>query len=375
MFEKKYSVATIFLLISLLLSSCENEETGPVPGPGIPVDSIEIMLLNDTFEDQPLILAGSTVGDFIVAYYRIRNDDTLHFSPATESLPALMKDNYGNVWDLFGEAISGPWKGDQLEGPDQFNGFWFAWGTFFPDVEIYSENDIIDQPDREYSDGAWLIPSHKIRDGGPGKDGIPYLTDPEMKPPGEINYLKNNDLILGVKTDGKTRGYPHNILDWHEIINDNLGDHRYAITYCPLTGTGIGWNRRINDQVNSFGVSGLLYNTNLLPYDRNTDSYWSQIRMECVFGELKGERIKSVPVIEMNWAAWKSIFPESKVVTKNTGHSRNYERYPYGSYKTNNSLIFPVDIEDRRLPMKEIVHGIIINDKARVYQFSDFTDN
>jgi len=362
----------LFLVLSLLISSCDSENPSPSSHSSLPEGPIDVVLLEDSFRENSMVIVGSVTGQFIVAYYTLLDGDTLNFEPTLEALPAVMQDDEGNVWDIFGEAIAGPREGEKLSGPDQFNGFWFAWGAFFPNVQIYGQPDSLEQPDRLYSDGAWLIPSSEIRDGGPGKDGIPYLIKPQMKNALTISYLKDHDLILGTKRDGEVRGYPHPILDWHEIINDNSGDESYSITYCPLTGTGIGWNRNFNNQVNLFGVSGLLYNTNLLPYDRNTDSYWSQIRMECVYGDLKGEKIKTYPVVEMNWRTWKTMFPDSKVVSRDTGHSRNYGNYPYGSYKTNNSLIFPVDIVDQRLSKKEIVHGIVINDKAKVYRFSDF---
>jgi hypothetical protein len=193
-----------------------------------------------------------------------------------------------------------------------------------------------------------------------------------MKSLSSIDFMKDDDLILGIRKRDEIFGYPHPILDWHEIINDDIGEQSYVITYCPLTGTGIAWDGKIREQINSFGVSGLLYNANLMPYDRNTDSYWSQMRLECVYGVLKGEKIKSFPFIEMNWRTWKMLFPESKIVTANTGYGMPYGDYPYGQYKTSDNRIFAVDIVDERLHKKEIVHGIVINDKAKVYRFSDF---
>jgi hypothetical protein len=375
MFLNKYYIAPLILAVSLFMTSCESEDP-PNPGSKVVPSGSPVyfnwVLLNDTFQEEPLILIGSVKGQFIIAYHSILNENILNFHLTSEPLPAIMEDDAGNVWDIFGTAIAGPLEGEQLSAPDQFNGFWFAWGTFFPDLEIYSQPSSIEQPERIYSEGDWLIPTSGIRDGGPGKDGIPSLTNPEFQSPSRIDFLQDDDLILGIRTEGEIRGYPHAILDWHEIINEDIGDQRIAITYCPLTGTGIAWDRKINAQIYSFGVSGLLYEANLLPYDRETDSHWSQIRMECVHGDLKGEKIKSLPVIEMNWITWKMMFTDSKIVTSNTGYERNYGIYPYGQYKTSNNLIFPVGIVDERLHKKEIVHGIVINDKAKVYRFSDF---
>lgn len=226
-------------------------------------------------------------------------------------------------------------------------------------------------PDLSDNPPEWLIPTNEIFDGGPGKDGIPALTTPEMANAGTISYLNDNDLVIATKLDGEVRIYPHKILDWHEIINDVINDHRFAITYCPLTGSGISYDRVINGNTTTFGVSGLLYNTNLIPYDRATNSNWSQMKMMSVNGDLIGQTADTFPIIETTWGNLKSFYTEAKVVTTNTGHSRNYNRFPYGDYKTNhNFLLFPVSHKDDRLPRKERVLGIFHNGAAKAFRFS-----
>ncbi len=219
----------------------------------------------------------------------------------------------------------------------------------------------------------WLIPINQVLDGGPGKDGIPALENPDSKGVDEISYLSDNDIVIGFQSDGAARAYPLKILDWHEIINDDLNGKKVAIIYCPLTGTGIAWKRTINGEVTTFGVSGLLYNANLIPYDRLTDSNWSQMRLDCVNGPLSGEVIETYHLVETTWKTWKEMFPNSTVVSTNTGFSRDYNRYPYGDYKTNNSkLLFPVSSTDSRIPGKERVLAVIENKKAKVFQFKNF---
>ncbi len=222
-------------------------------------------------------------------------------------------------------------------------------------------------------DGEWLIPQNEVFDGGPGQDRIPALTNPVIEPVQNITYLKDDDLVIGVKNDNNIRAYPHVILDWHEIINDNVGNLSVAVTYCPLTGSAIGWNRILNGSETIFGVSGLLYNSNLIPYDRATGSRWSQMLMKSVNGSLIGKNIKTETVVETTWKTWKEMYPESKVVSKNTGYSRSYGFYPYGDYKTNNNnLLFPVSHKDNRLPAKERVFGILINGDAFAFTFDFF---
>ncbi len=218
----------------------------------------------------------------------------------------------------------------------------------------------------------WTIPISEVFDGGPGKDGIPALENPTFVQAQSIGYLQDDDLVLGFKNGNDVRAYPHAILDWHEIINDNIGDVSVAVTYCPLTGTGIGWDRQVNGAETTFGVSGLLYNTNLIPYDRATDSNWVQILNESVNGSLVGEKADLIYLFETDFKTWKEIYPTTKVVSGNTGFDRTYGTTPYGDYATNNNFfLFPVD-KDSRLPLKERVLAIVDQDDAKVYTFDSF---
>jgi hypothetical protein len=219
----------------------------------------------------------------------------------------------------------------------------------------------------------WLIPQSEVLDGGPGKDGIPALNEPQVVGSTEIDYLEDEDLVLGYAENGEAVAYPHKILDWHEIINHEVASTSLAVIYCPLTGTGIGWNRSISAGKTTFGVSGLLYNTNVIPYDRLTDTNWSQMRFEAVNGQLIGEKPEVISLIETSWATWKQMYPETQVVSGETGHNRNYGNYPYGDYKTNhNSLLFPVNKTDIRLQAKKRVLGIMKGQNAKVYPIERF---
>lgn len=230
-------------------------------------------------------------------------------------------------------------------------------------------------PSNGSGDSEWLIPKSEIFDGGPGKDGIPALENPEMVPVGDskLNYLDDDDLVIGVKDGEDVRAYAHSILDWHEIINDKVGDKYIAVTYCPLTGTAIGWDRKIDGEVTTFGVSGLLYNSNLIPYDRATDSNWSQILNKSVNGLLSGTDIKTYDVVETTYETWKKWYPNSTVTSTNTGHTRSYGLYPYGNYKTSQNLLFPISNTDNRLHPKERVLGVKLRNSTIAYPLNLFT--
>lgn len=224
----------------------------------------------------------------------------------------------------------------------------------------------------ENTSTEWSIPVSEVLDGGPGRDGIPALENPVMVTADNASILGDNDLVLGYKNGNDIRAYQHIVLDWHEIVNDDVGDVSIAITYCPLTGTGIGWNRVIEGNTTTFGVSGLLYQTNLIPFDRATKSNWSQLLNESVNGSLSGNKAEIITLVETDWKTWRTMFPDTKVMSLNTGFARTYGVYPYVDYRTNNSFfLFPTP-KDARLPLKERVHTIIDDTDAKVYRFSDF---
>lgn len=222
--------------------------------------------------------------------------------------------------------------------------------------------------------GDWLIPVASVFDGGPGCDGIPSVDAPDFTSLSAASYLNDNSLVLAVNNGGgDVKLYAHNVLDWHEIINDEVAGAPLAIVYCPLTGTGIGWDRMVDGEVTTFGVSGLLFNTNIIPYDRKTSSNWSQQRMQCVNGDRAGEVPQTTNLLELRWADARALFPNAQVTSDETGFSRDYTSYPYGDYRTNdNNIIFPIDNADDRVDNKERVLGVIEGEEAKAYRFESF---
>ncbi|MGD9489887.1 MAG: DUF3179 domain-containing protein [Calditrichaceae bacterium] len=258
-----------------------------------------------------------------------------------------------------------------------------ALSVFFAGILLLSCENVADSgSSQSRQTGDWLIPAGEVFDGGPGKDGIPALTSPEVVPSDQISYLSDDDLVLIYKSGDITRAYPHPILDWHEIINDEVNGVKLSVSYCPLTGSGIGLSREIKvnnaARETTFGVSGLLYNTNLIMYDRLTDSYWSQMKFQSVHGELIGQEPEFILIIETTFGTLKKMYPNAEVVSNSTGvyGTSQYGRYPYGDYKTNDGrLLFPISPDDNRLPRKERVLGIIGETENRVYQFKHFSND
>ncbi len=221
--------------------------------------------------------------------------------------------------------------------------------------------------------GQCLVPSDLIINGGPGKDGIPSLTNPKTLTASLADStLLPEDMVLGVVVNGEARAYPHAILWWHEIINDVLGGRPILVTFCPLTGSGIVYDPVFDGTARNFGVSGLLYDNNLIMFDRTTDSLWSQMRLDSICGSMMGTRPPLIPVVQSTWAAWKALHPETTVVSFDTGFSRNYDVYPYGDYDRtdNGQLLFPQTVVDPRLPPKENVLGIGHEGVSRAYSLT-----
>ena len=222
----------------------------------------------------------------------------------------------------------------------------------------------------------WLIPRSDVKDGGPGKDGIPAIDHPifvEVDSP-EADFLTDNELVVGIVFGDEARAYPHQILDWHEIVNDRFNDAYITISYCPLTGTAFAWESYAGSELTTFGVSGLLYNANLILYDRKTDSHWSQMGLKCVNGKQIGEVPKTVKIVETTWFQWKLLYPNTTVLSTGTGFSRSYGSYPYGPYKTDHDyFIFEANPKNDALPNKERVYAILDNEQAVVFQFEKFT--
>ncbi len=206
-----------------------------------------------------------------------------------------------------------------------------------------------------------LIAASEILGGGPRKDGIPAIDHPRFIAPDRADFLKNDDRILGIKINNIAKAYPVKILNWHEIVND--GD--ILVSYCPLCGTGMVFKVADAD----FGVSGLLYNSDMLLYDRKTESLWSQILAQAISGERKGERLEMAIVENTSWQSWLASQPDTLVLSTDTGFSRDYSRSPYGQYDSSDAIYFPVSKQSRRYHPKEKVIGVQINGRFKAYPF------
>jgi len=208
----------------------------------------------------------------------------------------------------------------------------------------------------------------RIVSGGPGKDGIPSIDEPKFISVEQAEeFLSDTEPGIAVSLNGIDRFYPFQILVWHEIVNDDFNGQKVLITYCPLCFTAIAFDPLVQGEYVEFGTSGKLFESNLVMYDRKTESYWSQILGEAIDGELTGQTLDSFPSDLVEFGEWKNTFPNGEILSRDTGAERFYGVDPYGDYYSNEEVFFEVSNTDERLNKKDFILGIIVNGKTKAY--------
>ena len=184
------------------------------------------------------------------------------------------------------------------------------------------------------------------------------------------DWLADREPVIALQIGDDARAYPLQIMTWHEIVNDIVGGEPVIVTFCPLCNSAIVFERRMGDTVNSFGVSGLLRYSDLIMYDRDTDSWWQQILGEAIVGELTGTRLPKVPASIISWADFRQNYPDGQVLTRDTGFTREYGRNPYTGYDDIDSSPFLfVGPEDGRLRPVERVAAVELGGESVAYPF------
>jgi hypothetical protein len=214
------------------------------------------------------------------------------------------------------------------------------------------------------------IPTAAIFSGGPSRDQIPALSSPEALSPSQSG-IADFERVLGVVVNGEARAYPLFILWLHEVVNDRLGGEDVLVSYCPLTGSGIAFDPVIDGERRSFGVSGLLFENNLIMFDRQTESLWNQLLLGSQCGPDRGKDLQLMSIIETTLGHWRQLHPQTTVVTENTGSGFTYGFYPYGSYRreTNTETLFPTSPYSSERPPKELVLGVSLGGEDAAYPF------
>lgn len=208
----------------------------------------------------------------------------------------------------------------------------------------------------------------KFKQACPARNCVPAITQPKFEGrEAADSWLENDDLVLGVDYQGEHRAYPVKILNWHEVVNDEVGIP-VAVTWSPLCGAAAVWDRRVEGRTLELGLSGKVENSCPVMYDRETDSLWRQVSGEAVVGEMAGKKLSQIGVETVKWQDWQVTHQGTKVLSRQTGYERDYGNYPYGSYETTADIYFPLEGKvDERVAPKTVVYGIVVGEVAKAY--------
>ncbi len=215
------------------------------------------------------------------------------------------------------------------------------------------------------------IPIERIEYGLLRRDNIPAIDRPRFIAAESADFMNEADWVVGLAGEAGSRAYPVKILNHHEIVNDRFSGRAVAVTYCPLCRTGIVYESTLAGRPLRFGVSGLLYNNDLLMYDRETESVWSQITGEAISGDYRGQKLVPVPVVHTTWDQWRAQYPDTEVLSPQTGYRRDYTRDPYADYALNEGLFYPVTASNALYPAKSGVIGLVVGDRQRAWPFAE----
>lgn len=204
-----------------------------------------------------------------------------------------------------------------------------------------------------------VIETNRFSDGGVARDAIPALTDPLLVAPDDVSYLSDTSRVIGLVVEGQAIAIPHNILWAHEVANFNFPSSKLAVTYCLLTGSSLTFDRAAIGGA-EFGVSGLLFDNNLTLFDRTSlESLWPQMHRRAGCGPRVGAQLSMVPSLDITWAGWRALHPDTRVIAEETGFDRDYRHHPFGNYERPDDgfLLVPMEVDPRRAP-KERLLGI-----------------
>lgn len=252
-------------------------------------------------------------------------------------------------------------------------GFW-AWNTREKDVSegLTSFEQAFSRDGLKTDTSIASIALEKVLSGGPGKDGIPAITNPKFVSVEQAKKFLTDDISGILLVRGQTtKFYPYTILVWHEVVNDTIEGDAVVVTFCPLCASALVFDANVDGKKETFGVSGKLYESNLLMYDHDTESLWSQIIGEAVVGKKTGKKLTHVPFQQVSFGDVRSRFSQAEILSTDTGFSRDYTFYPYGDYNENKDIYFPISVTDTRLPLKEPMYIVDVLGSSVAFKFLD----
>jgi len=294
-------------------------------------------------------------------------------------------DNDFSTWKAYNNKYWPAFYLIDTQGNVRYTHFWEGWYEEKREAII----DLLDEREKQSTEKAFLkrgnlytntaissIDINLVLGWGPTKDGIPAINEPvfvsQRVAERDMPYLLNGSQWIVLDIDGTQRYYSYDVLVWHEIVNDEIEWEDVAVTFCPLCGSAIVYDRNVSGREVNFGVSGKLYNSNLLMYDSHDETLWSQSLWEAVVWNQTGTKLKIVKSQLMTYKEFISNFPKWKVLSDNTGYFRRYGTIPYWDYDTNDELIFPVaNGDDLRYHKKELFYIVNNGDDSVAFHWDD----
>lgn len=255
-------------------------------------------------------------------------------------------------------------------------GFW-VWNTREKDVSVSetSFEQAFSRDGLKTDTSIASIPLKKVLSGGPGKDGIPAIVNPKFVSIEQAKKFLTDDISGILLSRGRTaKFYPYTILVWHEVVNDTIEGVAVVVTFCPLCASALVFDANIDGKKETFGVSGKIYESNLLMYDHDTESLWSQILGVAVVGKKTGKKLTHVPFQLTSFGDVRRRFSQAEILSTDTGFSRDYTFYPYGDYNKNEDIYFPISITDTRLSPKEPMFIVDILGSSVAFKFLDLKE-
>jgi hypothetical protein len=254
---------------------------------------------------------------------------------------------------LVGSSMGQPAPGDSCSDP-------------FEDAE----NVAFDPAEWETNFCKHSVPFAEIQSGGPGRDGIPPIDSPTYVSQSHADeWMSGEEPVIAVEVNGRARAYPLQIMVWHEIVNDTLGGREIAVTFCPLCYTAVAFDRNsVTDEMLTFGTTGNLRHSDLVMWDRQTESWWQQYSGEAIVGTLTGHTLEKVPASIISWKDFQETSPGGSVISRDTGHPRDYGQNPYAGYDdvSNTPFLYDGPVGEQLPPMARVV-GAESNGEARAY--------
>ncbi len=242
-------------------------------------------------------------------------------------------------------------------------------GFCFVSEYLAAQNIAHELPGWKTNTAIRTVELDELMSGGPPKDGIPSINNPQFVSTDEAStWLAGQEPVILLSIGDSARAYPLQILTWHEIVNDELSGVPVAVTFCPLCYAALAFDRRIDGRVYSFGVSGMLRHSDMIMYDRETETLWQQLNGEGIIGDLTGTTLTALPAQIVSFDQFRRAFPAGEVLSRETGHRRNYGRNPYAGYDNieERPFLYKGRLDNRVPPMEKLV-TITINGIDKAY--------